>query len=285
MSWTVDKVKERLNCLNNTRYFYSKTSDSPLKQYYSFLPILKEAAVLIPIYCHNDQLEVLLTIRSKNVRTYSGQVAFPGGIREESDENPIETALRESEEEIGLKKNFVKVIGCLNPVVSRTKVLIFPIVGFIENFPDFRIKLNSDEADYHFSLPLERFLKSDNHLTFPCEAAPNVVICVHNFRDKLSVNNVLGQLVEKNVETFGLTAALCIFCSMIIHRRFVQFDIVDDEEQENFLRFKKDQIDRGGDGEFTIIDDKIWSKLYDRYFNGYLEKMKTMTNLESSSNL
>ena len=72
-----------------------------------------EASVLIPVLTFKEDLEILLTKRSVNLRDHPGQIAFPGGKKEQCDNNPMETALREAEEEIGLKTSHVEVIASL----------------------------------------------------------------------------------------------------------------------------------------------------------------------------
>src|SRR6185437_16525462 len=74
---------------------------------------LRDAAVLIPVVDHRDGATIILTKRTEKLRNHSGQIAFPGGSVDPSDASPQDAALRETEEEIGLDRSFVKVIGRL----------------------------------------------------------------------------------------------------------------------------------------------------------------------------
>ena len=80
-----------------------------LDQKFNFL----EASVLIPILTFKKDLEILLTKRSNNLKNHPGQIAFPGGKKDKSDSSSIETALRETQEEVGLNPKNVEIIACL----------------------------------------------------------------------------------------------------------------------------------------------------------------------------
>ncbi|MET0535208.1 MAG: CoA pyrophosphatase, partial [Steroidobacter sp.] len=80
-----------------------------------FPPTPAAAAVLIPIVDHDSGLTVLLTQRSSQLKNHAGQISFPGGRVEPTDLNPLEAALRETEEEIGLSRDHVTFAGSLEP--------------------------------------------------------------------------------------------------------------------------------------------------------------------------
>ena len=82
--------------------------------------VSKPAAVLIPVIGRDQEPTILLTRRSDDLNHHAGQVSFPGGRHEKSDSNMIDTALRETEEEIGLKRDAVEVIGELPKYETRT---------------------------------------------------------------------------------------------------------------------------------------------------------------------
>ncbi|WP_416391934.1 CoA pyrophosphatase [Alloalcanivorax xenomutans] len=83
------------------------------------LPLdLPEAAVLMP-FVDKPEPELILTVRSRSMPTHAGEVAFPGGKRDPSDRNLMMTALRESQEEVGLAREAVEVLGNLSPIPSR----------------------------------------------------------------------------------------------------------------------------------------------------------------------
>jgi len=89
------------------------------------------AAVLVPLYVAAGQLWVLLTRRTDSLPQHGGQVAFPGGVREEGDENEVATALREAHEELGINPSQVVVLGQLDDVCTPSGFLISPVVGAI----------------------------------------------------------------------------------------------------------------------------------------------------------
>jgi len=121
---------------------------------------LPKAAVLIAL-TDEENPEVIYTLRSNKVSSHQGEVSFPGGMREESDTSLIMTALRESEEEIGLPQNCVKILGSLDTMVSRFNVSVTPFVGVIP----FNVELNtsSDEIEACFKVPLSFLLKDKRY--------------------------------------------------------------------------------------------------------------------------
>jgi 8-oxo-dGTP pyrophosphatase MutT (NUDIX family) len=91
-----------------------------------------ESAVLIPIFCKDDSYSILFTRRSKNLLHHSGQISFPGGVRSKGDTTLLDTALRESCEEIGLKPADAEIIGELDDTPTTTSsFLITPFVALI----------------------------------------------------------------------------------------------------------------------------------------------------------
>ncbi len=114
------------------------------------------ASVLVAI---TDQLEpeVILTLRSSQMPTHKGEVAFPGGKAEEQDSDAIATALREAYEEVGLKPELVRVIGPLDQVISRFGFLVTPILGIVP--ADIELNTESREIEGVFRVPLKFFLE------------------------------------------------------------------------------------------------------------------------------
>lgn len=118
---------------------------------------LSEAAVLVPI-TRSEEPELVLTLRASGLSTHGGEVAFPGGRRDPADPDLVHTALRESEEEIGLPPGLVEVIGPLSPVVSRYGIRVTPFVALIPDYVEYRP--NDAEIASVFSVPLD-FLRQD----------------------------------------------------------------------------------------------------------------------------
>jgi 8-oxo-dGTP pyrophosphatase MutT (NUDIX family) len=117
------------------------------------------ASVLVPIVLR-DEPTVLLTERTTHLSTHSGQVAFPGGRRDDTDDDAVHTALREAEEEIGLAGRCVEVIGQLPTFTTGTGFIITPVVALVER--DHQLTLNAFEVADAFEVPL-RFLMNPKH--------------------------------------------------------------------------------------------------------------------------
>jgi 8-oxo-dGTP pyrophosphatase MutT (NUDIX family) len=112
----------------------------------------RHAGVLIPFIRSERGWEVLFTRRTDLVQDHKGQVSFPGGSAEPADAHPAETALREAWEEIGLPPEGVRVLGYLEPMISRGGFRITPVVGVIP-WP-FQMALSADEVSRVFTIPL-----------------------------------------------------------------------------------------------------------------------------------
>jgi 8-oxo-dGTP pyrophosphatase MutT (NUDIX family) len=119
------------------------------------------SSVIVPIGWNKDtkRNEILLTKRTETVQTHKGQVGFPGGIYAAEDKEILRTAIRECNEEIGVKANSLEILGMLSPVHTVGKVLIFPFVAKME-FP-YPYVINKDEVAKLLYLPLEQLLEED----------------------------------------------------------------------------------------------------------------------------
>jgi 8-oxo-dGTP pyrophosphatase MutT (NUDIX family) len=121
---------------------------------------IRPAAVLIGIVDHRKPT-VLLTQRAAHLNDHAGQVAFPGGKIDPTDASPLETALREAEEEIGLERSFVTPIGYLDLYATGFGFRILPTVARVE--PGFELRVNADEVDDVFEVPLAFLMDPLNH--------------------------------------------------------------------------------------------------------------------------
>jgi 8-oxo-dGTP pyrophosphatase MutT (NUDIX family) len=118
------------------------------------------AAVLIPLVMR-DELMLLLTQRTTNLSTHSGQVALPGGRTDDSDADAADTALREAHEEIGLPRTHAEVLGTLPIYVTGTAYIITPVVALVT--PGFVLEPNPDEVADVFEVPLAYLMNPANH--------------------------------------------------------------------------------------------------------------------------
>jgi 8-oxo-dGTP pyrophosphatase MutT (NUDIX family) len=124
------------------------------------LAVARPAAVLAPIVARREGLTVLLTQRASGLRAHSGQIAFPGG-QIDPGEAPLEAALREAREEIGLEPRFVEPLGWLEPYLTGTGFRIAPLVALID--PAFRLTLNPLEVEEAFETPFAFLMDPANH--------------------------------------------------------------------------------------------------------------------------
>jgi 8-oxo-dGTP pyrophosphatase MutT (NUDIX family) len=120
----------------------------------------RAAAVLAPIVARPGGPTVLLTLRASHMRNHSGQVAFPGGKIDEG-ETPLAAALREAQEEIGLRPGAVEPLGWLDPYLTGSGYRIMPLVGIID--PSFTLTINPDEVEDVFETPLSFLMNEANH--------------------------------------------------------------------------------------------------------------------------
>lgn len=123
-------------------------------------PELRRAAVLIPLVQVEEEWSIVFIRRAESMRVHKGQIAFPGGGVDEGES--LETAaLRETEEEVGVARSAVRLIGRLDDVVTRTGFLVAPFVGVIRERPS-RYVSHPDEVTEVFEVPLSVLFSSRN---------------------------------------------------------------------------------------------------------------------------
>jgi 8-oxo-dGTP pyrophosphatase MutT (NUDIX family) len=125
------------------------------------LVVPRPAAVLVPIVARPEGLSVILIQRPDTMAAHPGEVSFPGGKVEAADPSPVETALREAEEEIGLARAHVEVLGFLDSYQVGSGFRIVPVVGLAT--PPFTLDLDRREVADAFEVPLAFLMDGANH--------------------------------------------------------------------------------------------------------------------------
>jgi 8-oxo-dGTP pyrophosphatase MutT (NUDIX family) len=121
---------------------------------------LAAASVLVPLVQRPGGLQVLLTRRTEHLRDHAGQISFPGGRVESDDADAVAAALREAEEEVGLPRDAVEIIGQLPHYTTVTRYVVTPVVALVR--PPFDLRLDPFEVAEAFEVPL-RFLMAPAH--------------------------------------------------------------------------------------------------------------------------
>ncbi|KZB56740.1 hypothetical protein AUP42_18590 [Thalassospira lucentensis] len=122
--------------------------------------IARPAAVLVPLVQRDEGLHVILTRRTDHLSDHAGQISFPGGRQEDHDNTLEETALRETEEEIGLARVHIELVGRLDDYYTVTGYQVTPVVGLIT--PPFDLAPDAHEVAEVFEVPLEFILEPRN---------------------------------------------------------------------------------------------------------------------------
>jgi 8-oxo-dGTP pyrophosphatase MutT (NUDIX family) len=119
------------------------------------------AAVLVPLVERADGLHVLLTRRNEQLRDHAGQISFPGGKSQPGDEGAVGTALRETQEEVGLAAQHVDVIGQMPVYNTVTSFIVTPVVALVQ--PPFDLALDESEVSEAFEVPLAFLMNPAHH--------------------------------------------------------------------------------------------------------------------------
>ena len=143
----------------------------------------KCAAVLIPLAWFENEWHLLYTRRTNKVESHKGQVSFPGGACDPGEETPEQTALREAEEEIGMRPQDVRVLGRLAPMITITSFRVTPVVGVVQWPYTFRVE-NAEVARV-FTMPLTWLADMENRWEFKVPGRDYGLIVYHPYDGEL----------------------------------------------------------------------------------------------------
>ena len=157
------KLVERLRpTLTGPRQLVNLEIPPPLlSSFEASIPSLRPAAVLVPLIEHADGIRVQLTQRSHSLRNHPGQISFPGGGADSQDRDRVDTALREAQEEIGLDRTHVEVIGMLDDYPTITGYRVTPVVGLVD--PQAAPVADGIEVTHLIEVPLPFVLDIGNY--------------------------------------------------------------------------------------------------------------------------
>ncbi|CAG5124795.1 unnamed protein product [Candidula unifasciata] len=181
----------------------------------------RRAAILLPIAVHHGEVVILLTKRSKDLRSHPSATVFPGGMRDHTDSSDIATALREAEEEIGLPQHCVQVLGVLTRGITLPNTVVYPVVGLIPN--DFVPFVNPSEVEFAFYMPLKDFITEEK-----------VSYHTHNIRGLSIVSRSItfsNGALTANI--WGFTANYCTLLAKIIFGEDDCLPILDDTKDKH----------------------------------------------------
>lgn len=120
----------------------------------------RHSAVLLLLFMKNNEPHGIFTKRTRNLKNHKGEISLPGGGMEEGDKDLLDTAFRETEEEIALERSKIHILGELDDLFTISKYIITPFVGYFE-YPH-RFKINFNEVEELIEVPLSVFQSSDN---------------------------------------------------------------------------------------------------------------------------
>ena len=143
----LEHIRQKLNSHQHCQYIYTQTE-------------WLDAAVLIPVFFKEGEAHLLFTKRTEALRHHKGQISFPGGKFDAEDKNLEKTAMRETCEEIGLRKDDITLLGKTDKFLTNTHFLVQPYAGYF-NYP-YQFKVNAGEIDRLIEVPLLHLINKAN---------------------------------------------------------------------------------------------------------------------------
>ncbi|MFN8578503.1 MAG: CoA pyrophosphatase [Candidatus Sericytochromatia bacterium] len=150
MRLDIEYIKEKINKLDNSVY-----SEPVFENSKPFVP----ASVLIPIFEIDNKSHIIFTKRTDKVSHHKGQISFPGGKFDKTDKDLEFTALRETQEEIGVNPEDIKIVGKINNMVTNTNFIVSPFVGILP-YP-YNFLVNPDEISELIIVPVKHLMNKN----------------------------------------------------------------------------------------------------------------------------
>lgn len=139
------------------------------------------AAVLIPFICVDGEWNLLFTKRTNDVASHQGEISFPGGAAEQTDKDLIDTALRETWEEIGINKENINILGSIDPVPTISNYCVLPVIGIIQ-WP-VEVVINTSEVEKALWIPVDWLKQNKNWYQQEYFYAPGKSRSVIHYKD------------------------------------------------------------------------------------------------------
>lgn len=159
---------------------------------------LRPAAVLLPLVSVEDHYELLLTVRASSLRRQPGDISFPGGAIDPEDASPLAAALRESEEEVGLKASDVHILGQMDEMPTITGFRITPFVGLVKGPYAFR---TNHEVEELLLVPLAALCEPGVVSVERREISPGRKIPIYHYQyEEHDIWGITGRLVKELIE-------------------------------------------------------------------------------------
>jgi len=190
--------------------FFEKLKDRKLK--INGYENLQKFGVLVPLTCINNEYHLIFQVRSDKIATQPGEISFPGGGREPGDKNIIETAIRETQEEFGLKREQINVLAHLDTLITPYNIVLRPFVA--EILAHDKIVPNEAEVKEVFTVPLKYFIENEPEeyfINIKAEIDPDTTFPTHwvstNYNWRVGKYSVTFYQYENRI-IWGFTAKI-----------------------------------------------------------------------------
>jgi 8-oxo-dGTP pyrophosphatase MutT (NUDIX family) len=199
MDLTEETIAERLQGIGEDPSSYGYTELEDLSGM-----LLRCASVLVPLVRQEETWHLLFTRRAERMLSHQGQVSFPGGACDEGEAVPEQTALREAQEEVGIRPQDVRLLGRLTSLITISSYRVTPVVGVIPWPYVFRVQ--NTEVARVFTIPLAWLAEAQNRWEFSFPGRPQTLIAYHPYDGEL-LWGATARITLDFLTTLGLDGA------------------------------------------------------------------------------